>query len=224
VSTSTLLIATPTHGRVIVRQPETSPVGLLVGFHGYAETAEIHMSRLEAIPGTDAWTLLSVQALHRFYRGRSEDVVASWMTRQDRDSAIADNIKYVDAAIEGVRPGDSTTPIVHTGFSQGVAMAFRAAVLGRWPCAGVVAVGGDVPPELITDGADVARRSVRFPSVLLLRGSRDEWYTKARFDADVASLQSRSKDVRAIAFEGEHEWTEAASGAAGALLSSLQSA
>ena len=78
---SRLLIETPTHGRVLVREAGgQAPAGLLVGFHGYAETAEIQMARLEAIPGADAWTLLSVQALHRFYRGRSEEVVASWMT------------------------------------------------------------------------------------------------------------------------------------------------
>ena len=97
---SILLIETPTHGRVIVRQSAApSKAGLLVGFHGYAETAEVQIARLAAVPGADAWTLLSVQALHRFYRGRSEEVVASWMTRQDRDAAVADNVRYVDAAI-----------------------------------------------------------------------------------------------------------------------------
>ena len=35
-------------------------------------------------PGRGSWTRVSVQALHRFYRGRSEITVASWMTRQDR--------------------------------------------------------------------------------------------------------------------------------------------
>jgi predicted esterase len=218
VSTTTLLVETRTHGRVIVRRPTTA-VGLLVGFHGYAETAEIQMARLEAIPGTDPWMLLSVQALHRFYRGRSEDVVASWMTRQDRDPAIADNIKYVDAAVEAVRGTDSATPIVYAGFSQGVAMAFRAAALGRWPCSGIVAVGGDVPPELL---AGEANESVRFPPVLLIRGTRDEWYTEARFETDVAGLQSRAKEVRAMTFDCGHEWGEEASVAAGAFLASRQ--
>ena len=88
---ASLLIATPTHGRVLVREPPgQTRAGLLVGFHGYAETAEIQLARLEAIPGAEAWMLLSVQALHRFYRGRSDEVVASWMTRQDREAAIAD--------------------------------------------------------------------------------------------------------------------------------------
>jgi len=214
---SILLIETPTHGRVIVRQSAApSKGGLLVGFHGYAETAEVQIARLAAVPGADAWTLLSVQALHRFYRGRSEEVVASWMTRQDRDAAVADNLRYVDAAIAAVRTSGSNDPIVYAGFSQGVAMAFRSAVLGRWPCAGVVAVGGDVPPELLED------RSLRFPAVLLLRGAGDEWYTQARFESDVESLKPRARNIEPVVFDGGHEWSTAASESAGTFLSSVQ--
>src|SRR5262245_42577264 len=94
------IIAATIHGRILVRAPTERPgAGLLVGFHGYMENAAIQMERLEAIPGGAAWTLLSVQGLHRFYRGRSETVVASWMTREDREAAIADNLAYVDRAI-----------------------------------------------------------------------------------------------------------------------------
>jgi len=214
---SILLIETPTHGRVIVRE-RTAPTraGLLVGFHGYAETAEIQIARLAAVPGADAWTLLSVQALHRFYRGRSEEVVSSWMTRQDRDTAIADNVRYVDAAIAAVRTSGSNDPIVYAGFSQGVAMAFRSAVLGRWPGAGVVAVGGDVPPELLEDG------TLRFPDVLMVRGTADEWYTQANFESDVEGLKARSCKIEPVVFDGGHEWSNAASESAGTFLSSVQ--
>ena len=214
---SIILIETPTHGRVIVRQSTAaSKAGLLIGFHGYAETAEIQIERLAALPGADAWTLLSVQGLHCFYRGRSEQVVSSWMTRQDRDAAIADNVRYVDAAIAAVRATGSNDPIVYAGFSQGVAMAFRSAVLGRWPCAGVVAVGGDVPPELLED------RSLGFPAVLMLRGTRDEWYTQARFESDVESLTARARRIESVVFDGGHEWSTAGSESAGTFLSSVQ--
>src|SRR6516164_2453179 len=87
-----------THGRYLVdaREPG-APV--LVGFHGYAESAEIQFERLQAVAGADPWILISVQGLHRFYRGRSTDVVASWMTSQDREIAIADNTMYATKVI-----------------------------------------------------------------------------------------------------------------------------
>jgi predicted esterase len=206
----TLLIPATTHGRVLVREaPE--PRGVLVGFHGYMEDAEAQMARLESIPGADHWTLVSIQGLHRFYRGRSEAAVSSWMVRQDRETMIADNIAYVDGALATVG-APAGTPIVFSGFSQGVAMAFRAAVRGRLGSAGVIAVGGDVPPELLADpGAPC-------PPVLLMRGSRDDWYTADRMRSDVEALTAHDARVDAKVYDGGHEWTPETSHAAGPFL------
>jgi dienelactone hydrolase len=193
-----------THGRVLVRPARAAAArGVLVGFHGYMENAAIQMKRLEDIPGTAAWTLVAVQALHRFYKGRTEEVVASWMTREDREDAIADNLAYVAAALEVV-PHDASTRIVYAGFSQGVPMAFRAAVRGPGHAAGVIAVGGDVPPELLADP------SAEFPRVLLLRAVRDDWYTQAKHDSDVSALTGRGVRLQAVAYDGGHEWNPAA--------------
>jgi len=213
-----LQVQTPTHGRVLVEPAAARPVGMLVGFHGYAETADVQMARLGAVPGADVWTRVSIQALHRFYRGRSEEVVASWMTRQDRDQAIADNLQYVNAAIDAAQAtAASPALLVFAGFSQGVAMAFRAAVLGRRRSHGVIAVGGGVPPELAGDDA------ARFTPTLLVRGERDDWYTEALMAADVAALERRGVRVRAAHFDGIHEWGAAATGEAGRFLAAVQS-
>ena len=39
------------------------------------------LEEMRRIPGADAWRLVSVQALHRFYTRGDQAVVASWMTR-----------------------------------------------------------------------------------------------------------------------------------------------
>jgi predicted esterase len=209
------LIATASHGRVLIRRARAAAArGVLVGFHGYMESAAIQMERLASIPGASTWTLVSVQALHRFYRGRTEEVVASWMTRQDREPAIADNIEYIDNALESV-PHDVTARLVYAGFSQGVAMAFRAALAGRRRAAGVIAVGGDVPPELLSDA------ELSFPPVLMARGTRDDWLTQPKFDADVAALGKRGVSVRTLMFDGAHEWNDAVASASAEFLASL---
>lgn len=208
------LIAATTHGRVLVRDARAAAArGVLVGFHGYMEHAGLQMERLASIPGAERWTLVSVQGLHRFYRGRTQEVVASWMTREDRDVAIADNLEYVDAALDTV-PHDEATRIVYAGFSQGVAMAFRAAARGRRRAAGVIAVGGDVPPELLADAG------ARLPPVLLARGARDDWYTAERYRADLDALAARGS-VRALAFDGGHEWSPSIGRDAAEFLASL---
>src|ERR1041385_3396940 len=117
---NTHLIETTIHGRYLVR-PGSSRY--LVGFHGYGQTAEIMLRDMEPIPGIEDWTLVSIQALNRFY-ARNEETGACWMTRQDREEAIADNILYVQRVM-GSFP--DRTRLVYLGFSQGVAMAWRAA-------------------------------------------------------------------------------------------------
>ena len=125
------------------------------------------MERLQTIPGVSEWRLVAIQGLHRFYRGRSRDVVASWMTREDRDLAIADNERYVAAVIDA-EAGGAEKRLVFAAFSQGVAMAYRAACASPRSVSGVISLGGDVPPEL--DRAALAR----IPAALVGRGSRDE--------------------------------------------------
>jgi predicted esterase len=193
-------VPTMTHGRVLVAEARAAAArGLLVGFHGYGESAAVHMERLQSIPGAAAWTLVSVQALHRFYDRRTGQVIACWMTHEDREDAIADNIGYVTTALEGV-PHAASRPIVFAGFSQGTAMAYRAACRGPRRAAGVISVGGDVPPELLQD-PDVA-----FPRVLMIRGRADEWYAQQTFEDDAAALRARGVELESLLVEGGHEW------------------
>ncbi|MFL6280056.1 MAG: alpha/beta hydrolase [Vicinamibacterales bacterium] len=209
------VVPTLTHGRVLARAARAAAQkGLLVGFHGYMENARIQMDRLEAVPGSASWTLVSIQALHRFYRGRTEEVVASWMTREDREEAIADNLAYVSAVLDQV-PHDESTRVVYAGFSQGVAMAFRAGLLGTPSASGIVAVGGDVPPELLEKGP------LRFPPVLFARGNRDEWITAPRFAHDVAALTAKRIALTTNVYDAAHEWTAEVSQAIGEFLNGL---
>jgi predicted esterase len=203
-----------THGRYLVRQPGIpGPWPMIVGFHGYGEDAEIHMQALTGIPGADRWLVVSTQALHPFYTRRNE-VVASWMTRQDRAHAIADNVDYVGRVLAAVRSEFSTRrPLVFVGFSQGGAMAYRAAA--HYPADGVIVLAADVP-------ADVAGGPrARLPCVLIGRGTRDDWYTEAKHAADLALLRPLDVAVENCVFEGGHEWTDAFHAAAGRMLAEL---
>lgn len=202
IESQILHIPTRVRGRVLVREPVTEPSGgVLVGFHGYAEAAEAMLERLAAVPGRDDWVLASVQALHPFYRRRHDRVVASWMTRQDRELAIEDNISYARSVLARLR-GDwpPARPLVIAGFSQGVAMAYRTAAADA-ACDGLIVLGGDVPPEL--DDATLSA----LPSMLLGRGHHDPRYPARQFDLDVERLRRASTRLEVATFAGDHEWT-----------------
>lgn len=199
-------IAAVVHGRFLVRNGP--PQRLLVGFHGYAQNAEIHLDNLLRIPGIDAWSVASVQALHPFYAGRTQQVVANWMTRQNRELAIADNLAYVQSVIESLHAPET---IVFAGFSQGAAMAYRAAA--AIPSRGVIAAGGDVPPDVIAN----------LPPALVGRGVRDEWYTSEQFEKDLKVLESITR-VTTCTYDGAHEWTDEFCEAAARFLTSCLTA
>ena len=205
-----------THGRVLVEDAAGPDTGrLLVACHGYAQNAEIMLDDARRIPGVaEGWRVASVQALHRFYARGDQAVVASWMTRQDRDLAIADNLAYLHRAVEAAGGADART-IVFLGFSQGAAMAYRAAVCGRHPAAGIIALGGDIPPDVQTN---VARP---WPPVLLDAGVRDAWYTAEKVAADEQFLTSRGVAHEIVRFDGGHDWTDEFRLAAGRWLTTL---
>ena len=118
------------------------------GFHGYKENAAIQMDVLRRIAGDRPIGLISIQGLHRFY-SRGGDVVASWMTKEDREHAIADNVDYVGTVLTAVADEFGITrPLIYVGFSQGVAMAFRTAALVQRPCDGLIVLASDVPPDV----------------------------------------------------------------------------
>lgn len=192
-------IATQTHGRYIIWPGAASDAPMIVGFHGYGETAEDELRRLQTIPGLDHWAVVSIQGLHQFYRRSTDEVVASWMTRQNRELAIADNIAYVQNVVNTLSQDSST--LVLSGFSQGVAMAFRAAVGLNQPVTAVIACGGDIPPELEPNAL------ARIPTVLIGRGVRDEWYTSEKQAADEERLRAAGVAVQSVVVNTSHEWT-----------------
>jgi predicted esterase len=191
-------IAVHTHGRYLVAAASDAH-GWIVGFHGYGNSAAMMMDELASLPDAARWTIVSIQGLHRFYN-RENVVVASWMTREDRDLAIDDNVRYVDAVLDEVaRERGEPRRLVFSGFSQGVAMAYRAAArVSRRPHA-VIALAGDVPPELAAAGTTL-------PRVLIGRGTKDAWYTEAKMGADLAVLERLKVPAQTVVFDGGHEW------------------
>jgi predicted esterase len=209
----TRFVPAQVHGRYLVEAPEGRGVrALVVGFHGYGELAEQHLEQLRRLPGADEMVLVAVQSLHLFYT-KARDVVGSWMTPLGREYAIPDNIAYAAEVVARVRAEFvPQAPLVYVGFSQGVAMAYRAAARVPHPARGLVVLGSDMPPDVADDP------SARLPPVLIGRGERDDWFTKERLEADLARLARRDVRVTHLVFDGGHEWTPAFFAAAGEFL------
>jgi predicted esterase len=206
-------VTTSIAARVLIDEaPTAEPAGFIMAFHGYAEAPEQVLEGVRAIPGIEDWTVVAPMALHRFYRrggSRSDQVVGSWMTREDRDLAIRDNLSYANRVIESVEIARAK-PVIFLGFSQGASMAYRAALLGSRRAAGIVALGGDIPPELRA----LAGRG-DWPEVLIGAGDHDQWYTAAKLEVDEAALSECGVVPYVVRYAGGHAWTREFCEAAG---------
>ena len=193
-------IPTQTHGRYLFEAGEDNGI-LLIGLHGYTEDADIQMTRLKQLEiGTGH--RCSIQGLHQFYK--QNRIAASWMTSQARDLSINNNVSYINSILDHLSQTHTWKHLIFAGFSQGAAMAYRAAAIGKHPAKLLLINGGDIPPDLNNQ-----QLSDLCPT-LVIAGDQDQAYNSEQMLDD----QKRVKDLSQFSFAtftGPHSWPSTAS-------------
>lgn len=179
--------------------------------HGYGQLAPRFIRPfLDALPSDTC--VVAPEGLSRFYREMPQSdgshlqrVGATWMTRESRETDIADAVRWLDQVyveVRALRPPDTGPAACGVlAFSQGVATAMR------WVASGAVApdcfvawAGGlasDVQQELFM-------RKVAGIDVVLVAGDMDE-FASATTRATVRAEMSRyHPSPREIVFAGAH--------------------
>ena len=151
--------------------------------------------------------VIAPEALNRYYAAsasvpaKDRAVGATWMTREDRENEIKDYVRYLDllhSAVAASQPGARTIVV---GFSQGGATASRWAIHGSARIDRLILWGGEVPPDL-----DLTR--LRVPSLALVYGTRDQFFTPKVVAANEARLREHKIGYDLVAFDGGHEISE----------------
>ncbi len=185
-----------------VQVPEgKGPHPLLIVLHGWGQVADHFIKVFE--PLTEKGILVAApQAAHQFYTQMEDRRVGfSWLTRYQRDQSVSDFVAYMEQFYKMLQEKfevDSQRVFI-LGFSQGVSMAYRTWAHSSLPLQGLIACGGDLPPD-IQERLD----SLRPIQVLLVHGRRDENVspeeaTQAREQLGAAGLRPEVFD-----FEGGH--------------------
>ena len=189
--------------------PAGETTELWIACHGYGQLAAGFAKALEPL-ASDQRVVVVPEALNRFYldepmkyHGPSSQVGASWMTREDRERDIADNIDYLDTLAATVRDEipAKTISVVALGFSQGVATAARWAALGNVEIRHLILWAGTVPPDLPGERGD---RLFRGASLTLVAGRRDEVVTPAAAEKARTALREQGIAARVELFDGGH--------------------
>lgn len=119
--------------------------------HGYGHLARYFLRKFEGLE--EGRLIVAPEGLSRFYLDDGHTRVgATWMTREDRELEIADQLTYLDQLTEHLRAGSRADIRLNVlGFSQGVATACRWAAIGRTAIPRLVLWGGTLPPDIDTN-------------------------------------------------------------------------
>lgn len=179
--------------------------------HGYGQLAGDVIRYFSDLASEES-LVVAPEALNRFYlaaptpalaRSSERPVGASWMTREDRASEIADYVEYLDALYGEVAagPAGDGARLNVIGFSQGAATATRWVTLGRPGPRRLVLWGGLLPPDVDLSGGASALRGAR---LILVAGTRDKYVTEEMLNAEQARLDSAAVPYDLVRFDGGH--------------------
>jgi predicted esterase len=183
--------------------------------HGYGQLAGEFVRYFAGLANDDS-LVIAPEALSRFYLvsadsapARDRPVGATWMTREDRDSEIADYVEYLDALYEEVAtiPVRDGAKVNVIGFSQGAATATRWATHGRFHLNRLILWGGLTPPETDLSRGPAVLRGARLTIVV---GNTDHYITDALLSAEEARLSAARVAHDVIRFDGGHVVSRAA--------------
>ena len=177
--------------------------------HGYAQSAAAFVEEFQQIVDPSR-LIVAPEALSRFYatdntefHGSDVPVVASWMTREDREHEIADYVAYLDAVyteIFSVLNRESATVTV-LGFSQGGATANRWVTQGKVKADRLIMWG-----SLLTSDSDLNEAAQFFRNVELtiVYGTRDQFGSREMIENYQRSLEHHKIPYGLRTFEGRH--------------------
>jgi len=166
--------------------------------HGYGMTA-FSMLKSVAVDSENNYLWVAPEGLSRFYwNGFSGPVVASWMTKDDRENEIRNYVDYLNAL--NAKVNTKQKPINILGFSQGVATACRWLAYAPLTFNKIVLWAGEPPADI-----DYQQQQHKFKSLSVVYGKEDPFFQSAQIDKINTLFQATKIDFKLISFEGKHE-------------------
>jgi predicted esterase len=174
--------------------------------HGYGQLAAYFIRHFAILTEADpeGTVVVAPEGLSRFYlNGTSGRVGASWMTRDDRLSEIADHCAYLEQLTDTLlAQAGPEVELQVLGFSQGTATVSRWLAHSRRRPKHLTLWAGSFPEDI--EAAATAALLTELP-VALVCGTKDGYVNEARFHEQAALLRRHGATVQELQFAGQHE-------------------
>lgn len=185
--------------------PQTRKIWIVL--HGYGQLAPYFIKKFKVLEDKETF-IMAPEGLNRFYlEGFSGKVGATWMTKEDRLTDIANYLEYLNTlysqVIEGKILGE--TEITLLGFSQGCATACRWIVHTEFTIHRLLLWSGIIPPDL---NLSLGREKFKEKEIRVIYGTEDPFLKKNPEDIRIASFNDLHINPKITTFEGGHEIPE----------------
>ena len=172
--------------------------------HGYAQLANYFINNFDELDKNKN-LIVAPEGLHRFYwKGFSERVVASWMTKEDRESDILDYVNYLNVVYQEVIASlkNKNVKINVLGFSQGTATVCRWLASSKVKADNLILWAGAFPNDMNWKQNKTVFDKMK---TFVIVGDKDEFINEEEVLKHVDLLKKNEIAFELIRFKGKHE-------------------
>lgn len=173
---------------------------IVIACHGYAQLAKYFLQWMKDID-TSECVIIAPEGLHRFYwEGFSGRVVASWMTKEDRENDIKDYCLFLDNVVNSIQIPPKAK-LVGLGFSQGAATISRWAAHTNHSLSNLVLWAGVFPEDIAVDQINFKLDT----PIEILFGDNDKFFNMSSIEEVRKRMEELEINYTFTQFEGEHK-------------------
>jgi len=168
--------------------------------HGYAQLANTFIEEFECLlhPQT---AIIAPEGFHRFYkRGFNGDVVASWMTKEDRLNDIMDYVTFLNRVYKQMVKPNQTVHVL--GFSQGVATACRWIADGIVQPNNLILWAGTFPGDIDLEQGSA---NLKNTNIYLTYDNDDVFRTKESWEKQISLFTKMGINPTLFEYKGGHK-------------------
>jgi predicted esterase len=171
--------------------------------HGYGQLAEFFVRKFKPFFSPERLFVAPEGTNYNYLEGFQGRVGANWMTKHERETAIANNHRLLDGVMDSLLGNYAEKPIINVlGFSQGAATATRWASQWEGKIATLVLWAGGFALDL---NMEEARESFGETELILALGDTDELISSDQMQQQRTLISSLGKDVVSLSYPGGHE-------------------
>ena len=176
---------------------------VFIVLHGYAMLSEFFIQKFKNLDDGNT-LIIAPEALNRFYIDSNYGRVgASWMTKEERESDIEENIAYLNSLFKTVYDeiGHDNFKMNILGFSQGGATACRWIFFSKMKVDNLILWAGDIPKDTLTETNKNKWNSF---NTYLVMGKQDRLINDKMKSKFLSLMLEYKLEYKLTEYEGDH--------------------